>query len=653
MNRTDFLPGGFVLVTPSGQYKIVDAVSSDDQVLTYLAEDAEGNVVELREFFPRYEAVRSASGGITAVGYAASEFNRMLNEFVGRSREAIIGPDGGSDNVRRVMDVVSVNGTAYCILEHVVGTTLETLVASEGPLTESRMLDLMMPIISGMEAVHAMGKVHRAISPTTIVVGNAGDGRERAVLLSLVDSDTSVYNSIEQYAHSNNITAASDIYSLAATMVYALGATRLPMAAEMTPERLGALLDSCGVSAQLRPVMVRAMAIRAAERPANATDLKNLIMEATGRSDVPAIPAMPADAFVTMAPSEPEKFVEPTPDMPPIPASEPDYTVPVYSEPPIPPMPVEAAQAPVAPVAQPMVFQDVPASAEVPPVVPMAGGPGAPVTPVSSYPGAYNGNVNAGNRYQSAPNRYEEPDPMADRRSSHTIVYIIIGVVLAAALGLAGYFGVKYFMDQKSAKDREMVEISDSEWDDKFGAESGKEGSSAGSTDYDSPSAGYGSGSNTGSGVTSQGRYDMSFHQLVPGSKVKSLSTAGLTFTFDRDGEWTNPYYVDSLHDREWTFDGPRRTSESYTMSDGTRGTMYYTWEGSDLVRMDDHTRGYVVIRTYDGSGLCLESTTLYDDNRPSKTIYYSDYKTDSHGNWVSRRNSRGTTETRRISYYD
>lgn len=633
MDRKDFLLEGFVLTTLSGRYKIVAHTAADEYWLMYTAVVIESNslapgtYVTIREFFPHIEATRNAATGVvTPVGYAVIEYSQMLADFVDQSKK-FLSVAGYSKGLGRMIDVAEVNGTAYCIMEQTPGETLESYLATKGALGEDKVLDLLLPIVSGVAEIHSLKMVHSGICPKNIMVVNDGSGNECAVLQIMPSPGMSPYSSIEQFARVKELTPASDVYSMAATMVNAITGNRLPMAAEMTPDKLMALLAPVQ-SEKLRAVLRGAMATRAVERPTTAIELKDLILQATGRTDT-----VPAD-----------NMLSPGFDAETIPTA--GYHV---DQPTVPIAPVGGSVTP------PMPSMDggyvVASSPATPP--PLSSVP--PIPPVPNVGQPTYAQPMVGNHYRTTPTRMEEPDPMVDRKSSHTIVYIIIIVLLAVAIGL----GIYLLIDKLSSKNPEEG-ISSSEWENMYGSD-GQGSSNDGPhtlpiqtpIQKEEPPKKENPRTTPSVELSSQGRYDMAFHGLVPGSGVKSLSYSGLTFRFNRNGEWANDDYVDVLYDRAWTYEGSRRSSESYTMKDGSRGTMYYTWDGSDVVRMVDQLRGYTVERTYNGDGQCLESTTYYDDGRPSKTIYYSNYVTDRHGNWTSRRTSRGVTETRTLKYYD
>jgi serine/threonine-protein kinase len=79
-------------------------------------------------------------------------------------------------------------GRAYYSMELVPGVTLRELVIGRGPLTLSRVADLVLSLCDALGAVHDLGVVHHDVTPSNVLVSEAGgdDVRVRAPL-KLID----------------------------------------------------------------------------------------------------------------------------------------------------------------------------------------------------------------------------------------------------------------------------------------------------------------------------------------------------------------------------------------------------------------------------------------------------------------------------------
>lgn len=112
-------------------------------------------------------------------------------------------------------------------MSQIQGQTLEELVQSSGPLPEAQALDYIRQIGSALSSLHQQGKLHRGVSPKTILKQESGvtlqpsQAVEQGSQLAL-DSPVARYLPIEQTVEGLTQTPATDIYSLAATLYYLL-----------------------------------------------------------------------------------------------------------------------------------------------------------------------------------------------------------------------------------------------------------------------------------------------------------------------------------------------------------------------------------------------------------------------------------------------
>jgi serine/threonine-protein kinase len=81
------------------------------------------------------------------------------------------------------------------------GTDLESLLAGKGPLDEGFVVDIMIPIVAGLAAVHDAGVVHRDLKPGNIFLSS---GRYEEVEPKLLDFGISKAAGGEQLRHTAN-----------------------------------------------------------------------------------------------------------------------------------------------------------------------------------------------------------------------------------------------------------------------------------------------------------------------------------------------------------------------------------------------------------------------------------------------------------------
>ena len=100
-------------------------------------------------------------------------------------------------NVVDVSDVGLEGGVPYLVMELLEGETLAQLLARDGALELEAAVDLLLPILDAVSAVHAAGVLHRDIKPSNILLARAADG---SVQPKLVDFGIA---RLPEHAHGN------------------------------------------------------------------------------------------------------------------------------------------------------------------------------------------------------------------------------------------------------------------------------------------------------------------------------------------------------------------------------------------------------------------------------------------------------------------
>lgn len=77
----------------------------------------------------------------------------------------------------------SSDGTIYLVMEFVEGTTLDVELKQRGSFSPADALSTLKPVMSVLNAAHAMGVVHRDLKPENIMIGKAGTSGEPVVKL--------------------------------------------------------------------------------------------------------------------------------------------------------------------------------------------------------------------------------------------------------------------------------------------------------------------------------------------------------------------------------------------------------------------------------------------------------------------------------------
>ncbi|HYX27847.1 MAG TPA: protein kinase [Pyrinomonadaceae bacterium] len=75
------------------------------------------------------------------------------------------------------------DGTIYLVMEYVEGNTLDAELKKRGKFTPAEALTVLTPVMSVLNAAHAMGVVHRDLKPENIMIGKPATGGEPTVKL--------------------------------------------------------------------------------------------------------------------------------------------------------------------------------------------------------------------------------------------------------------------------------------------------------------------------------------------------------------------------------------------------------------------------------------------------------------------------------------
>jgi serine/threonine protein kinase len=128
------------------------------------------------------------------------------------------------------------------VYEAVPGSTLTQLLWAQGPLELPASLVLLEDCISGLEALHNVGVLHRNLTPDSVVIETTGAVLLRDAGLSAPDAATSLLAEQQPYRAPELLaggapTPASDLYAATAVFVESLGgrASKSAMRAELRP----------------------------------------------------------------------------------------------------------------------------------------------------------------------------------------------------------------------------------------------------------------------------------------------------------------------------------------------------------------------------------------------------------------------------------
>ena len=134
---------------------------------TYLARDAAGSEVVVKEFLPQEFALREDGQVRARDPEDRTPLRFWLRSFLDK---AVLLQKLNHPGLIRVLRQFEANGTGYYVTERVAGETLATIVEREGVLSEAQLRRLLAPVLAGLEQAHAVGLLHRDIRPENLLV---------------------------------------------------------------------------------------------------------------------------------------------------------------------------------------------------------------------------------------------------------------------------------------------------------------------------------------------------------------------------------------------------------------------------------------------------------------------------------------------------
>ena len=276
--------------------------------VTYQATDTRlDRPVAIKEYFPTASSVRTNSTRVEVRSTAdRDEFSWGLQRFLDEARTLA---RFRHPNIVAVTRLFEANGTAYFCMDFEEGQDFEALVKSaKEPLPEAQLVDgILLPLLDGLEKVHATGILHRDIKPRNIFIRLNNSpvlidfGSARQALSDVTRTMTTLvsrgYSPFEQYGSEGTQGPWTDIYSLGGTFYRAIaGAAPIDAVDRMHGKEMSSArkVGEGRYSASFLDAIDAALCLQPKDRPQSVAAFREMILKgrAMGIAAAAAVPAV-------------------------------------------------------------------------------------------------------------------------------------------------------------------------------------------------------------------------------------------------------------------------------------------------------------------------------------------------------------------------
>ena len=270
--------------------------------ITYLVRDLHVDDYRvLKENFPKSLSLRASGSVVSLVSSDNQEdYDYLLKRFIFESEQ--LQRFSGHPNIANVVGSFRANNTAYMLMSYRPGKTLAEHIQQNDnrPLSEDEIKLLCLPVLKGLQAMHAADLLHLDIKPDNIYIPNLGEpylidfGGARH-FSSAESQRLSQYSSMvrtpgyappEQSSTQKQHRAATDLYAFGATLYYAIS-SQVPIDAndrraamdddEADPLSLALDIGAGRYSPELLQAIDACLRIKRKDRPQSVAELLQLL----------------------------------------------------------------------------------------------------------------------------------------------------------------------------------------------------------------------------------------------------------------------------------------------------------------------------------------------------------------------------------------
>ena len=299
----------------NGRYIIGRVLGQGGFGITYLALDTQLNAkVAIKEFMPNDIATRIGTTVSVAMDSKSEEFAYGAERFQEEART--LAKFIGNPNIAAVTSYFDENDTSYFVMDYIEGISFKTYIANHGgKISVEETLNVMIPVLRALTAVHAEGFIHRDVTPDNIYITK--DGMVKlldfgSARYSIGDKSKSLdvilkvgYAPKEQYIRRSRQGPFTDVYSCAACFYAAITGFLPPESLERLDEDTLVPISQCGIDIPeyLDKAILKGLAVQPEDRFQSAAEF----LDAIESQQVVEVPVSGAAA----APAPEKKKVKP------------------------------------------------------------------------------------------------------------------------------------------------------------------------------------------------------------------------------------------------------------------------------------------------------------------------------------------------------